>query len=88
MLAVARLEAALAVGLDDVALAAALRSPAYYIAALGSRKNHAGRLERLVHLGAERQRQSLQRLSERLPLGVGRQLAASRQQQQSSAFRA
>ena len=33
--------------LDDVALAAALRSPAYYIAALGSRKNHAARLERL-----------------------------------------
>ncbi len=26
--------------LDDVALAAALRSPAFYIAALGSRKNH------------------------------------------------
>ncbi len=34
--------------LDDVALAAALRSPAYYVAALGSRKNHAGRLERLA----------------------------------------
>ena len=33
--------------LDDVALAAALRSGAFYIAALGSRKNHAGRLERL-----------------------------------------
>ncbi len=33
--------------LDDVALAAALRSDAFYIAALGSRKNHAGRLERL-----------------------------------------
>ncbi len=37
--------------LDDVALAAALRSPAFYIAALGSRKNHAGRLERLAALG-------------------------------------
>ncbi len=37
--------------LDDVALAAALRSPAYYIAALGSRKNHAGRLQRLESLG-------------------------------------
>ncbi|MFZ4688647.1 MAG: XdhC family protein [Polymorphobacter sp.] len=37
--------------LDDVALASALRSPAYYIAALGSRKNHAGRLERLAALG-------------------------------------
>ena len=33
--------------LDDVALMAALRSDAFYIAALGSRKNHAGRLERL-----------------------------------------
>ncbi len=37
--------------LDDVALAAALRSPAFYIAALGSRKNHAGRCERLRGLG-------------------------------------
>jgi xanthine dehydrogenase accessory factor len=37
--------------LDDVALAAALRAPAYYIAALGSRKNHAARLERLAALG-------------------------------------
>ncbi len=33
--------------LDDVALDLALRSPAFYIAALGSRKNHIGRLERL-----------------------------------------
>ena len=37
--------------LDDVALAAALRSPAFYIAALGSRKNHAARLDRLRALG-------------------------------------
>ncbi len=37
--------------LDDVALAAALRSPAFYIAALGSRKNHAARLERLRGMG-------------------------------------
>ena len=36
--------------LDDVALAAALRSKAFYIAALGSRKNHAARLERLASL--------------------------------------
>lgn len=36
---------------DDVALAAALRSPAFYIAALGSRKNHAARLERLAAQG-------------------------------------
>lgn len=37
--------------LDDVALAAALRSKAFYIAALGSRKNHAARRERLGALG-------------------------------------
>lgn len=37
--------------LDDVALAAALRSEAYYIAALGSRKTHAARLERLAARG-------------------------------------
>ncbi len=37
--------------LDDVALAAALRSPAFYIAALGSRKNHAARRDRLATLG-------------------------------------
>ena len=37
--------------IDDVALACALRSPAHYIAALGSRKNHAGRLERLAEQG-------------------------------------
>ncbi len=37
--------------LDDVALAAALRSPAFYIAALGSRKNHAARRERLAAQG-------------------------------------
>jgi xanthine dehydrogenase accessory factor len=37
--------------IDDVALAGALRSPAFYIAALGSRKNHAARLERLAAQG-------------------------------------
>jgi xanthine dehydrogenase accessory factor len=37
--------------IDDVALAAALNSDAFYIAALGSRKNHAGRLERLAAQG-------------------------------------
>ena len=37
--------------LDDVALAAALRSPAFYIAALGSRKNHGRRRDRLATLG-------------------------------------
>lgn len=33
--------------LDDPALIAALRSPAFYIGALGSKKNHAKRLQRL-----------------------------------------
>ncbi len=37
--------------LDDPALAAALRSDAFYIAALGSRKNHMKRLERLAAQG-------------------------------------
>jgi xanthine dehydrogenase accessory factor len=37
--------------LDDPALAAALRSEAFYIGALGSRKTHAKRLERLTELG-------------------------------------
>jgi len=37
--------------LDDPALAAALRSDAFYVGALGSRKTHAKRLERLAALG-------------------------------------
>ncbi len=37
--------------LDDPALAAALRSPAFYIGALGSKKTHAKRLERLKAAG-------------------------------------
>jgi xanthine dehydrogenase accessory factor len=37
--------------LDDPALAAALRSDAFYIGALGSRKTHAARVERLRRLG-------------------------------------
>ncbi len=37
--------------LDDPALAVGLRSPAFYIGALGSRKTHAARLERLAALG-------------------------------------
>jgi xanthine dehydrogenase accessory factor len=37
--------------LDDPALAAALRSDAFYIGALGSRKTHAKRLERLADAG-------------------------------------
>lgn len=37
--------------LDDPALDAALRSPAFYLGALGSRKTHAARLSRLRELG-------------------------------------
>ncbi|HUC69776.1 MAG TPA: XdhC family protein [Stellaceae bacterium] len=37
--------------LDDPALAAALRSESFYIGALGSRRNHAGRCARLKELG-------------------------------------
>jgi xanthine dehydrogenase accessory factor len=37
--------------LDDPALAAALRSDAFYIGALGSKKTHAARLKRLERLG-------------------------------------
>jgi len=37
--------------LDDPALDLALRSNAFYIAALGSKRTHAGRLERLAALG-------------------------------------
>ena len=37
--------------LDDPALDLALRSEAFYIAALGSKRTHAGRLERLAALG-------------------------------------
>jgi len=37
--------------LDDPALNAALKSPAFYIGALGSRKTHASRLERLKAAG-------------------------------------
>jgi xanthine dehydrogenase accessory factor len=37
--------------IDDPALTAALRSPAAYIAALGSRRSHAKRLERLAAIG-------------------------------------
>lgn len=40
--------------LDDPALDLALKSDAFYIAALGSRRTHAGRLERLQALGHDR----------------------------------
>ncbi|MBT5415445.1 MAG: XdhC family protein [Rhodospirillaceae bacterium] len=37
--------------IDDPALAVAVRSPAFYIAALGSRRTHAKRVERLAEAG-------------------------------------
>ncbi len=37
--------------IDDPALDAALRSPAFYVGALGSRKTHARRVERLTRVG-------------------------------------
>lgn len=39
--------------IDDRALVAALASPAYYVGALGSRRTHAGRLERLAAVGID-----------------------------------
>ena len=39
--------------LDDPALGVALRSPAFYVAALGSRKTHAKRVERLREAGLD-----------------------------------
>jgi xanthine dehydrogenase accessory factor len=39
--------------LDDPALDRALKSPAFYVGALGSRKTHAARLRRLAALGHE-----------------------------------
>lgn len=39
------------VKIDDPALAAALQAPTAYVAALGSRKNHAARLQRLASMG-------------------------------------
>jgi xanthine dehydrogenase accessory factor len=41
--------------LDDPALDVALRSDAFYVAALGSRRTHAARLERLAALGHDSQ---------------------------------
>jgi len=42
--------------LDDSALVAALASPAFYVGALGSRRTHARRLERLAALGLDKRR--------------------------------
>jgi xanthine dehydrogenase accessory factor len=57
--------------LDDVALAAALRSEAFYVAALGSRKNHGLRLERLAAQGFDAD--SLARIHGPAGLAIGAQ---------------
>ena len=55
--------------LDDPALAAALRMPTGYIAALGSRKSHAARLERLSGQGFDAA--SLQRIEGPAGIDIG-----------------
>ncbi len=55
--------------LDDPALATALRSPAFYIGALGSKKTHASRLERLRAAGFDDQ--TLARIHGPVGLSIG-----------------
>ncbi len=55
--------------LDEPALAGALASDAFYIGALGSRKTHAGRLERLAARGVSQQ--ALQRIHGPVGLNIG-----------------
>jgi xanthine dehydrogenase accessory factor len=55
--------------LDDVALDRALNSEAFYIGALGSRKNHANRLGRLAKLGHSEQ--ALGRIRGPIGLNIG-----------------
>jgi xanthine dehydrogenase accessory factor len=55
--------------LDDPALDRALRSDAFYIGALGSRRSHAARLERLAALGHEQS--SLSRIKGPVGLPIG-----------------
>jgi xanthine dehydrogenase accessory factor len=57
--------------IDDPALMAALRSPAGYIAALGSRRSHAKRIERLGAAGFSEG--DLQRIDAPAGLAIGAQ---------------
>ena len=54
--------------LDDPALDRALRSPAFYIGALGSRKTHAARLDRLRAMGHD---EALSRIQGPVGLNIG-----------------
>ena len=56
--------------LDDPALDAALRSKAFYVGALGSRRTHAGRLERLAAMGHDAASLARLRGPVGLPLGA------------------
>jgi xanthine dehydrogenase accessory factor len=60
--------------LDDPALACALRSDAFYVGSLGSRKTHARRLERLAALGI--QPHDLERIRGPVGLAIGAQTPA------------
>ena len=55
--------------LDDPALEIALRSPAFYIASLGGKKTHGGRLQRLTALGFDAQ--TLARINGPAGLNIG-----------------
>ncbi len=55
--------------IDDPALAAALKSDCFYVGALGSKKTHAGRIERLTRLGFSREQQ--QRIHAPIGLAIG-----------------
>jgi xanthine dehydrogenase accessory factor len=55
--------------LDDPALEVALRSPAFYIASLGGKKTHGGRLERLKAAGFDAQ--TLARINGPAGLNIG-----------------
>ncbi len=60
--------------LDDPALIAGLRSPAFYIGSLGSRRTHRARLERLRQAGVEER--ALARIHSPIGLDIGAQSPA------------